>query len=70
VLWEILSGEEPYEGMGRVEAAIAVVTRGLRPPIDPQWQKEWVHLMEWCWDEDPKHRPSFKKVLDFLAHTF
>ena len=46
VLWELFSGKEPYEGKGRVEAAIAVVTTGLRPPVYKDWSPDWVYLMQ------------------------
>jgi len=70
VLWEILSGAEPYEGLGRVEAAISVVTTGRRPAMQPEWDASWQNLMSWCWQESPTQRPSFAEVLDFLAQHY
>ena len=74
VLWELVSLKEPYEGMGRVEAAIAVATNGLRPPIPVNdahhWKPEWVKLIKWCWLEQSKPRPNFKEILDYIAQKF
>ena len=33
VLWELLTGKVPYPGLSPLQAAIAVVQKGLRPPI-------------------------------------
>lgn len=34
VLWELVTGLLPFQNMTAVQAAFAVVYRGVRPPID------------------------------------
>eukprot|EP00268_Persea_americana_P042145 TRINITY_DN42145_c0_g2_i1.p1 TRINITY_DN42145_c0_g2~~TRINITY_DN42145_c0_g2_i1.p1 ORF type:complete len:191 (+),score=41.14 TRINITY_DN42145_c0_g2_i1:453-1025(+) len=62
VMWELLTGEEPYAGM-RSEEIIAGILRGdLRPEI-PNWcDPLWRSLMERCWSSDPNLRPSFSEI--------
>ncbi|CAI9100203.1 OLC1v1037146C1 [Oldenlandia corymbosa var. corymbosa] len=62
VMWELLTGEEPYQNM-RSEEIIAGIIRGdLRPEI-PSWcDPAWRSLMERCWSTDPKSRPPFSEI--------
>ncbi|XXG45662.1 hypothetical protein AAC387_Pa02g0688 [Persea americana] len=62
VMWELLTGEEPYAGM-RSEEIIAGILRGdLRPEI-PNWcDPLWRSLMERCWSSNPNLRPSFSEI--------
>lgn len=66
VLWEILTGEEPYANMHYGAVIGGIVKNTLRPTIpewcDPQWRK----LMEQCWSADPQARPPFMDVANKL----
>ena len=45
VMWEIITGQEPWAGMTSVEVAIGVVTEGKRLPLPNTL--EWLqHLIE------------------------
>ncbi|KAL1565185.1 mitogen-activated protein kinase kinase kinase [Salvia divinorum] len=66
VLWEILTGEEPYANMHCGAIIGGIVKNTLRPPI-PEWcDPEWRKLMEQCWSADPGARPSFTEITYML----
>ena len=81
VLWEMAMREQPYKGLGAGRVAMSVVS-GMRPqiPFDgscigPALSK----LIEECWHELPRMRPSFDVVctrleemdgpVEFVAHA-
>ncbi|XP_062220518.1 uncharacterized protein LOC133919950 [Phragmites australis] len=62
VMWELLTGEEPYSDMRAAEIIGGIVNDSLRPQI-PSWcDPEWKALMESCWASDPADRPSFTDI--------
>ena len=48
VLWEMAARRLPYEGLNGFEAALAVMTRGLRPPIPPETPPLLAALIRAC----------------------
>ncbi|XP_062202519.1 uncharacterized protein LOC133904894 [Phragmites australis] len=66
VLWEILTGEEPYANMHCGAIIGGIVNNTLRPPIPENCDPEWRKLMERCWSANPDARPSFTEVTDRL----
>ncbi|PRP75712.1 Tyrosine kinase specific for activated (GTP-bound) p21cdc42Hs (ISS) [Planoprotostelium fungivorum] len=72
LIWEMVSGGKlPYEEMDTVEAAVAVVTNGLRPSIpDDMRDRDLVQLMSLCWTTQPEGRPEFRVILNrYLSAT-
>ncbi|XP_051120549.1 uncharacterized protein LOC127244179 [Andrographis paniculata] len=62
VLWELLTGQEPYANMHCGAIIGGIVKNTLRPPI-PEWcDPKWRKLMEQCWSADPEARPSFTEI--------
>ncbi|CAH8386488.1 unnamed protein product [Eruca vesicaria subsp. sativa] len=62
VMWELLTGEEPYADMHCASIIGGIVNNSLRPKI-PQWcDPEWKGLMESCWASEPTERPSFAEI--------
>ncbi|KAF0931143.1 hypothetical protein E2562_002500 [Oryza meyeriana var. granulata] len=62
VMWELLTGEEPYSDMRAAAIIGGIVNNSLRPQI-PSWcDPEWKSLMESCWASDPADRPSFTEI--------
>ncbi|KAJ8444606.1 hypothetical protein Cgig2_023669 [Carnegiea gigantea] len=62
VMWELLTGEDPYANMRSQEILDGIIEGTLRPEI-PSWcDPVWRSLMERCWSSDPKSRPSFSEV--------
>ncbi|TYH94593.1 hypothetical protein ES332_A12G051500v1 [Gossypium tomentosum] len=62
VLWEILTGEEPYANMHYGAIIGGIVSNTLRPPVPSYCDPEWKLLMEQCWVPDPVVRPSFTEI--------
>ncbi|XVE67553.1 hypothetical protein DITRI_Ditri08aG0170100 [Diplodiscus trichospermus] len=62
VLWEILTGEEPYANMHYGAIIGGIVSNTLRPPVPSYCDPEWKLLMEQCWAPDPVARPSFTEI--------
>ncbi|KAG6635705.1 uncharacterized protein LOC122280706 [Carya illinoinensis] len=66
VLWEILTGEEPYANMHYGEIIGGIVNNTLRPIIPSYCDPEWRRLMEQCWAPNPAIRPSFTEIASCL----
>lgn len=66
VLWEILTGDEPYADMHCGAIIGGIVSNTLRPPIPENCDPDWRKLMEQCWSANPDARPSFTEVTDRL----
>ncbi|XP_014501300.1 uncharacterized protein LOC106762102 [Vigna radiata var. radiata] len=62
VLWEILTGEEPYANMHYGAIIGGIVNNTLRPTIPNHCDSEWRTLMEQCWAPNPAARPSFTEI--------
>ncbi|KAI3408724.1 Protein kinase domain-containing protein, partial [Psidium guajava] len=62
VLWEILTGEEPYANMHYGAIIGGIVSNTLRPPIPSSCDQEWRRLIEQCWAPNPTARPSFTEI--------
>ncbi|KAJ0259769.1 Kinase superfamily with octicosapeptide/Phox/Bem1p domain-containing protein [Hirschfeldia incana] len=62
VLWEILTGEEPYANMHYGAIIGGIVNNTLRPTVPSYCDPEWRLLMEQCWAPDPFVRPSFPEI--------
>ncbi|KAK4253535.1 hypothetical protein QN277_010196 [Acacia crassicarpa] len=66
VLWEILTGEEPYANMHYGAIIGGIVNNTLRPTIPSYCDLEWRTLMEQCWAPNPAARPSFTEIASRL----
>ncbi|XVF33819.1 hypothetical protein REPUB_Repub18cG0003500 [Reevesia pubescens] len=66
VLWEILTGEEPYANMHYGAIIGGIVSNTLRPTIPSFCDPEWRKLMEQCWAPNPAVRPSFTEIASQL----
>ncbi|KAK4257673.1 hypothetical protein QN277_007234 [Acacia crassicarpa] len=62
VMWELLTGDEPYADMRCASIIGGIVNNTLRPQIPTWCDPEWKSLMESCWASDPAERPSFSEI--------
>ncbi|KAK4337554.1 hypothetical protein RND71_042041 [Anisodus tanguticus] len=62
VMWELLTGDEPYAEMHCASIIGGIVNNTLRPQIPTWCDPEWKALMESCWAPDPAERPSFSEI--------
>jgi hypothetical protein len=63
VIWEIVTGRCPYEGMVQIQAALGVLNHDLRPQIPTTCPRFFARLMRACWNREPNMRPSFADVV-------
>ncbi|KAL2464368.1 Protein kinase superfamily protein with octicosapeptide/Phox/Bem1p domain [Forsythia ovata] len=68
VMWELLTGDEPYADMHCASIIGGIVNNTLRPQIPTWCDPEWKSLMESCWASDPAQRPSFSKISQKLRN--
>ncbi|XP_067934846.1 mitogen-activated protein kinase kinase kinase 20-like isoform X2 [Watersipora subatra] len=66
VLWEIITREVPYGGIDGFQVAYLIVEGGERLAIPSTCPTPFTSLMQSCWELEPKHRPSFKCILNKL----
>ncbi|XP_063948366.1 uncharacterized protein LOC108218467 isoform X1 [Daucus carota subsp. sativus] len=66
VLWELLTGEEPYKDLHYGAIIGGIVSNSLRPHVPDFCDQEWKSLMERCWSADPSERPNFTEVANQL----
>lgn len=69
VLWELITGMLPFPKMTAVQAAFAVVNRGVRPTIPDDCLPVLREIMTSCWDANPDVRPSFSEIVRMLEHA-
>ncbi|EIE23567.1 flag-tagged protein kinase [Coccomyxa subellipsoidea C-169] len=62
VLWECTARQVPYAGVSGIQAALAVMHRGLRPDIPGHTPPALASLIRDCWQPLPDQRPSFSDV--------
>ncbi|OAY31767.1 uncharacterized protein LOC110599602 isoform X1 [Manihot esculenta] len=66
VLWELLTGEEPYADLHYGAIIGGIVSNTLRPPVPESCDPEWKSLMERCWASEPSDRPNFTEIANIL----
>lgn len=69
VLWELITGMLPFQNMTAVQAAFAVVNKGVRPDIPQDCPPALAEIMSRCWDANPAVRPTFGEVVRMLEEA-
>ena len=79
ILWQLATGEVPFEGMSKAEFFEHVVKGGNRPPMTALRDRPFPHphylpdefcdLIQRCWHEDPAARPTSAQVLATLREV-
>ena len=62
VLWECCARRLPYDSMSGMQAALAVVGRGLRPKMPGSMPLPLATLIQDCWAALAKQRPTMREV--------
>ncbi|KAL3819539.1 hypothetical protein ACJIZ3_005444 [Penstemon smallii] len=68
VMWELLTGDEPYADIHCASIIGGIVNNTLRPQTPTWCDPEWKALMESCWASDPSQRPSFSEISQKLRN--
>ncbi|VVA25080.1 PREDICTED: serine/threonine-kinase [Prunus dulcis] len=66
VLWELLTGDEPYADLHYGAIIGGIVSNTLRPPVPDSCDPEWKSLMERCWSSEPTERLNFTEIANEL----
>jgi len=66
IMWEILTGKEPYAGMHHGGVIGGILSNTLRPTVPASCDPQWRELMELCWSNEPDKRPTFTEVVSRL----
>ncbi|EIE22674.1 kinase-like protein [Coccomyxa subellipsoidea C-169] len=71
LMWELISGEVPFDRMTVGQIFFAVVQEQQRPPIPEKGvPAPYLKLMQRCWNTDPKQRPEVPEVLAALKQQY
>ena len=63
LMWEISSGQPPFNNYKHdVNLAMSIIN-GMRPKIVSGTPVEYKNLMKQCWDADPSKRPDIKALI-------
>ncbi|KAF0894032.1 hypothetical protein E2562_033912 [Oryza meyeriana var. granulata] len=66
ILWELMTMQQPWSGLSPAQVVGAVAFQNRRLPIPQDTVPELAALVESCWDDDPRQRPSFSSIVDTL----
>jgi serine/threonine protein kinase len=72
ILWEMLTGQEPYPDAEDYQSLYnMVVIEGVRPPLNESAAipEEIKPLLEKCWHADLTLRPNFDKIIRALENV-
>ncbi|PNH02222.1 putative serine/threonine-protein kinase, partial [Tetrabaena socialis] len=76
LLWEMLAGTRPWEGLGTVPIAVQIAVHGRRLPTPPRdklgssptrWPPRLCEMLQECWDEAPDRRPAAAELAKRLV---
>jgi len=66
VLWELVTREDPYQGMATFQIVIEVGQHKMRPIIPSAVFPPLAQLAAECWNENPALRPAFADIVHRL----
>jgi serine/threonine protein kinase len=67
IMWELTTGCKPFANEEHDIQLVYKILDGERPVITEDTPECYANLMKSCWDQDPKKRPSIKKVRNTLG---
>ncbi|XP_059460371.1 serine/threonine-protein kinase CTR1 [Corylus avellana] len=66
ILWELVTMQQPWSGLGPAQVVGAVAFQNRRLTIPQNVSPVLASLMESCWADDPVERPSFGSIVESL----
>lgn len=63
ILWELITMQQPWNGLSPAQVVGAVAFQNRKLAIPPNTSPKLVSLMESCWADDPAQRPSFGNIV-------
>jgi len=58
IMWELMTGRKPFWDQNHDIYFIIKIHDGLRPPVVTNAPKDYIKLMQECWNSDPNKRPT------------
>lgn len=68
ILWELLTMQQPWRGLGPAQVVGAVAFQNRRLTIPPNTRPALATLMDSCWADDPRQRPPFSSIVEILKN--
>src|SRR6266498_5337687 len=62
IMWEIMTGKKPFWNQNDDKELMIKICDGLRPPIVTNAPKNYIELMQECWNSDPNRRPTAANI--------
>ncbi|KAK3231073.1 hypothetical protein Dsin_002954 [Dipteronia sinensis] len=66
ILWELVTMQQPWNGLSPAQVVGAVAFQNRKLTIPPNTSPVLVSIMESCWADDPAQRPSFANIVESL----
>ncbi|XP_022768470.1 serine/threonine-protein kinase CTR1-like [Durio zibethinus] len=66
ILWELVTMQQPWNGLSPAQVVGAVAFQNRRLSIPSNTSPKLASLMESCWADDPAQRPSFANIVEAL----
>ncbi|XP_010254566.1 PREDICTED: serine/threonine-protein kinase CTR1-like [Nelumbo nucifera] len=66
ILWELVTMQQPWNGLSPAQVVGAVAFQNRRLTIPQNTCLMLASLIESCWADDPKQRPSFASIVETL----
>lgn len=63
IFYYLLRSTPPWAGLSGLDAVTKAAVDGERPLIPRNVDERLSTLLKQCWDEDPKSRPSFERII-------
>lgn len=68
ILYEMLTCELPYKNIQYYQLLVEVGRKGKRPEFTKKIPESYKNLIQSCWAEQPKDRPTFKDITEQLRN--
>uniref|UniRef100_A0A0C9RXN7 non-specific serine/threonine protein kinase n=1 Tax=Wollemia nobilis TaxID=56998 RepID=A0A0C9RXN7_9CONI len=66
ILWELVTMQQPWSGLSPAQVVGAVGFQNRRLTIPQDMHPEIAAIIEACWANDPRQRPSFLSIMESL----
>src|SRR6266516_3629046 len=67
IMWELMTGRRPFWDRDHNTELIIEICDGLRPPIVTNAPEGYIELMQKCWHNNPKERPTANDLYDIFG---
>ena len=65
--YEVVLNKKPFEGLSQFEM-MTKITKGERPELPIDMSTLYKIIIDRCWSQEPKDRPSFLEICQVLQH--